>query len=115
MPKRGNRTSHGPWRQAPLFGGGRCPGRNLVEEPAKARGLEANPPALKDDPDLHRALAKVIDETNKSLSIVERIKRFIVVPEGFTIENGMLTPTMKIRRHVIKRVYGETLENLYAW
>lgn len=81
---------------------------------AKARGLEANPPALKDDPDLHRALAKVIDETNKSLSIVERIKRFIVVPEGFTIENGMLTPTMKIRRHVIKRVYGETLENLYA-
>lgn len=81
---------------------------------AKARGLEANPPALKDDPDLHRALAKVIDETNKSLSIVERIKRFIVVPEGFTIENGMLTPTMKIRRHVIKRVYGKTLENLYA-
>ena len=57
----GNRTSHGPWRQAPLFGGGRCPGRNLVEEPGQGPGLEANPPALKDDPDLHRALAKVID------------------------------------------------------
>ena len=47
-------------------------------------------------------LKKLIEQTNKSLTVIEKIKKFKVVKEEFTIENELLTPTMKIRRHKIK-------------
>jgi long-chain acyl-CoA synthetase len=54
-----------------------------------------------------------IDKVNQQLSIIEKIKKFIIIDDPFTIENQMLTPTMKIRRHQIKKVFGEQLEKLY--
>ncbi len=54
-----------------------------------------------------------IDKVNQELSIIEKIKKFIIIDDPFTIENQMLTPTMKIRRHQIKKVFGEQLEKLY--
>ena len=58
-------------------------------------------------------LKKLIEETNKSLTAIEKIKKFKVVKEEFTIENELLTPTMKIRRHKIKVKYKNILENFY--
>jgi long-chain acyl-CoA synthetase len=55
----------------------------------------------------------IIDKVNQELSIIEKIKKFIIIHDPFTIENQMLTPTMKIRRHQIKKVFGEQLEKLY--
>lgn len=55
----------------------------------------------------------IIDKVNQGLSIIEKIKKFIIIDDPFTIENQMLTPTMKIRRHQIKKVFGEQLEKLY--
>lgn len=55
----------------------------------------------------------IIDKINQELSIIEKIKKFIIIDDPFTIENQMLTPTMKIRRHQIKKVFGEQLEKLY--
>ena len=55
----------------------------------------------------------VIDKVNQELSIIEKIKKFIIIDDPFTIENQMLTPTMKIRRHQIKKVFGEQIEKLY--
>ena len=55
----------------------------------------------------------IIDKVNQELSIIEKIKKFIIIDDPFTIENQMLTPTMKIRRHQIKRVFGEQIEKLY--
>ena len=55
----------------------------------------------------------IIDKVNQELSIIEKIKKFIIIDDPFTIENQMLTPTMKIRRHQIKKVFGEQLEKLY--
>ena len=46
--------------------------------------------------------------------MIEKVRRFIVADEPFTIENEQLTPSMKIRRHVISKVYGERLDALYA-
>ena len=54
-----------------------------------------------------------IDKVNQELSIIEKIKKFIIIDDPFTIENQMLTPTMKIRRHQIKKVFGEQIEKLY--
>jgi long-chain acyl-CoA synthetase len=41
------------------------------------------------------------------------VRRFIISEEGFTIDNEQLTPSMKIRRHVISKMYGERLDALY--
>ena len=45
--------------------------------------------------------------------MTERVRRFILADEGFTIENQQLTPSLKIRRHVLRDVYGERLDGLY--
>jgi long-chain acyl-CoA synthetase len=45
--------------------------------------------------------------------VIEKVRRFILADEGFTIDNEQLTPSMKIRRHVISKVYGERLDALY--
>ena len=55
----------------------------------------------------------IIENVNKNLTIVEKIKKFHVIDEEFTIENDLMTPTMKIKRHKIKDKYKNTLENFY--
>ena len=69
--------------------------------------------ALAHDPDYVRALSAAVDRVNRDLSVIEKVRRFIVADEAFTVENEMLTPSIKIRRHVIKAVYGERLDALY--
>ena len=54
-----------------------------------------------------------IENLNKSLSLVEKIKKFKLIKEEFTIENGMLTPTLKLKRKKILEKYKEDLEKLY--
>ncbi len=55
----------------------------------------------------------VIENINKSLSIIEKIKKFVLIHEEFTIENGMMTPTLKLKRKEIIKNYKQQLENLY--
>jgi long-chain acyl-CoA synthetase len=43
----------------------------------------------------------------------ERVRRFVVAEEAFTIANGQMTPTLKIKRHVIREAYGAALDALY--
>ena len=57
---------------------------------------------------------KAVDRVNAELSVIEKVRRFILADEPFTIENEQLTPSMKIRRHVISKVYGERLDALYG-
>ena len=54
-----------------------------------------------------------LEKLNKTLSIVEKVKKFKLIEEEFTIENGMLTPTLKLKRKKILEKYKEELENLY--
>jgi long-chain acyl-CoA synthetase len=62
---------------------------------------------------LHARLQAAVDRVNADLSVIEKVRRFILADEGFTIENEQLTPSMKIRRHVISKVYGDRLDALY--
>ncbi len=55
----------------------------------------------------------LIENTNKSLTLIEKIKKFVLIHEEFTIENGMLTPTLKLKRKEIIKNYKQQLENLY--
>ncbi len=63
---------------------------------------------------LRKAMGAVIERVNTGLSNLEKLRRFEIVAEPFTVENGMMTPTLKIRRHMIKANYGEALEALYS-
>ena len=67
-----------------------------------------------DKVDLQQRLSKAVDKVNADLSVIERIRRFIIADEPFMTDNEMLTPSLKIRRHVIKKVYGEKLDALYG-
>ena len=54
-----------------------------------------------------------LENLNKSLSSVEKVKKFKLIKDEFTIENGMLTPTLKLKRKKIIEKYKVDLEKLY--
>ena len=54
-----------------------------------------------------------MEKLNKNLSSVEKVKKFKLIDEEFTIENGMLTPTLKLKRKKILDKYKDDLEKLY--
>ncbi len=54
-----------------------------------------------------------LENLNKNLSLIEKVKKFKLITEEFTIENGMLTPTLKLRRKKILEKYKQDLEKLY--
>jgi long-chain acyl-CoA synthetase len=81
---------------------------------ARAHGKDRDPAALAADPQFHDHVSKAVERVNLALSQTERVRRFVLAKEPFGTENGMMTPSMKIRRHVIRAAYGETLEALYG-
>ncbi len=54
-----------------------------------------------------------LENINKTLSLVEKVKKFKLIKEEFSIENGMLTPTLKLKRKKILDKYKDDLEKLY--
>ena len=62
----------------------------------------------------NEAMRSIIDRANKKLSNIEKIRRFILTKTPFSTENGQLTPTMKVRRHIIYEIYHDKLETLYS-
>jgi long-chain acyl-CoA synthetase len=69
--------------------------------------------ALAADPRFTRAIGAVVARVNRVLSPVERVRRYVIAIEPFAIANGQMTPTLKIKRHVIGEVYGGALDALY--
>ena len=60
-----------------------------------------------------KSLTPAVERVNAKLSPIERVRRFAVASEAFTIDNEMLTGSLKIRRHKIRAAHGATLERLY--
>jgi long-chain acyl-CoA synthetase len=79
----------------------------LVPDMDELAALKGNARAVQD------ALGKAVDRVNKELSVIEKARRFIVADAPFTVDNEQLTPSMKIRRHVLTAVYGDRLDALY--
>jgi long-chain acyl-CoA synthetase len=72
------------------------------------------PELLMDDPELNGILQRAIDEANKLVSRPESIRRFAVLPGGFTEMAGHVTPTMKLKRAAIERDFSKEIEELYV-
>ena len=62
---------------------------------------------------LKNSVADAVARANSSLSVIEQVRAFDVITEAFTVDNEMLTPTLKNRRHKISENYKDTIESLY--
>jgi long-chain acyl-CoA synthetase len=70
--------------------------------------------ALAENPDLRAAVQSAVDDANRSVSRAESIRAFTLLPEGFTIAGGELTPTLKVRRAVVEKQYEHILDQMYG-
>ena len=62
----------------------------------------------------YTTIRSIVDNLNKSLSILEKVKKFKLIDEEFTIDNGLMTPTLKLKRKKIIEKYKQDLEKLYS-
>ena len=88
------------------------PDPEWTAEWAAKNGREKGP-ELRNDPAYLKAISAAVDRVNAELSVTEKVRRFILADEPFSVENEQLTPSIKIRRHVIREAYGERLDALY--
>src|SRR5579863_1133626 len=70
--------------------------------------------ALAEDADFHHALGHVVERVNRGLAAAERVRRFVIAAEPFSLANAQLTPTLKIRRHAIREAYQAAFDTLYG-
>ena len=69
---------------------------------------------LIETPFIKETFEKVVAEIQKEFASYEKIKKFRLLPEEFTIENGEITPTLKIKRRVVMEKLSELIEGMYA-
>ncbi|MDY5133706.1 AMP-dependent synthetase/ligase [Actinotignum urinale] len=60
------------------------------------------------------SLQRAIDRTNKQVSRAESIRKFVILPGDFTQDNGLLTPSLKVRRDKVLREYHDVIDELYG-
>lgn len=106
--------------QAMIFGDRRpymvavvVPDAEWTQQWCAREGDACNFKRLAENSEYRTAIGHAIERVNADLSVTERIRRFVLADEPFAIENEQLTPSLKIRRHVLKAVYGARLEGLY--
>ena len=82
----------------------------------ESKGKPADTPLekLRDDADLTAELDSAVAEANKAVSHAEAIKKYRVLATDFTEENGMLTPSLKLKRGVVLKEFADEVEALYA-
>ena len=64
-------------------------------------------------PAFRNAIRDAVDRVNRDLSVIEKVRQFTFADEAFSIENGEMTPSLKIRRHKIRERYGARIDALY--
>jgi long-chain acyl-CoA synthetase len=67
-----------------------------------------------DDAALRATIEATVERVNRTLPQIERVRKFAVLREGFSVANGLMTPTMKIKRHAIRAAHGSAIEALYG-
>lgn len=80
---------------------------------ARSQDIKYNFNELQDNPQFRAAVRAAIDRVNADLSVTEKVRQFEFADEPYTIENGEMTPSMKIRRHVIRERYQDRIDGMY--
>ena len=89
------------------------PNKELALQWAKENNVDGDFKEIIQDTLFNKKIRDVVDKVNKNLSTIEQIRKFILIDHEFTIENNMMTPSMKVRRFKVKEAYGKRLEKLY--
>ncbi|AJP74120.1 AMP-dependent synthetase/ligase [Sphingomonas hengshuiensis] len=89
------------------------PDTDWTQEWCARSGTRCDFRSLAMDPDYKASVAAAVERVNRDLSVTERVRKFILADGPFTIENEQLTPSLKIRRHVLREAYGARLDALY--
>jgi long-chain acyl-CoA synthetase len=80
---------------------------------AQRHGLDGDLVTLSRHPEVHGLVQGIVDEVNAPHSRFEQIKRFIVLPRDFSMEEGEVTPTLKLRRKICQEHFTAEIERLY--
>ena len=70
--------------------------------------------AFTDNVELFNEIKEKVDEMNLRFSSPEQVKKFTILPRDFSIDDGELTPTLKIRRKIINENWAEEIEKMYS-
>jgi long-chain acyl-CoA synthetase len=91
------------------------PAFDALKEYARSEGIQwTSIEDLTGNPEIHDFYRKRIDIHSDYLPPHEKIHRFTILPHAFSMKNGELTPTNKIRRSVIEKSYKDTIDNMYG-
>ena len=73
-----------------------------------------DPQKAHEDPEIRASIQKVVDEMNARVARVETVKKFTILPRPLSIDDGELTPTLKVKRKVVNDKWASTIETMYA-
>jgi long-chain acyl-CoA synthetase len=90
------------------------PDPEWMAEWAEAEGLPSDYKLLREHDKFKSAVRAAVDRVNEQLSVIEKVRKFDFADEAFTIENEQMTPSMKIRRHVLRETYGDRIAAMYG-
>jgi len=79
---------------------------------ANEHGL--NSVALHEMPQIRAEIQRAVDAMNRDLAQVETVKKFTILPRNFSVEDGELTPTMKIKRRMVSKHFATEIDHMYA-
>jgi long-chain acyl-CoA synthetase len=106
--------------QVIVYGDGRphlvaliVPDADFARAYARQHRLQPELAELAQHEEFERAVGEAVARANESLSVIERVRRFRLLTEPFTIENGTMTPTLKLKRQLIYRVHRDLFESMY--
>jgi long-chain acyl-CoA synthetase len=81
---------------------------------AKEQGiLDTDPASLAKHPKVVERVSRIVETRNGELQSYAKVKKFSILPSDFTVENGLLTPTLKVKRKIITEKHRELLDSLY--
>jgi len=81
---------------------------------AKDQGiLDTDPASLAKHPKVVERVSRIVETRNGELQSYAKVKKFSILPGDFTVENGLLTPTLKVKRKIITDKHRELLDSLY--
>ncbi|MEO0073933.1 MAG: long-chain fatty acid--CoA ligase, partial [candidate division WOR-3 bacterium] len=90
------------------------PCRNMLENWAQTKGISANDyHELLLQPRVTELFRSEINRLTASLAPYEQVREFRLIPEPYTVENGLLTPTLKLRRRQVEEIYRNEIESMY--
>jgi long-chain acyl-CoA synthetase len=70
--------------------------------------------SLVDDPDVRASIQKSVDEANEQVSRAESVREFRILPTELTVEDGELTPSLKVKRKVVQDRFADVITSIYG-